>query len=116
MDARDEFIAVDPEIQSKRQQLDPSQLALYWSSVSETMKRAFRIENPEAMIVALRERIGKAGPETQLFFYHRNPFQVAADLCTMAPTPPEAWQIEAYQTVLRDLWTSSAELEQTSTL
>jgi len=64
-------------------ELDPSAIEAYWARVGETLRRVFDVSSGDAddSVRRLRERLVNDGSaETQLHFYHLDPFQVAADL------------------------------------
>ena len=73
----------------------------YWNKVAETARSVFDLSGADAAVELLRHRLGEASPQTQLFFFHRDPFQVAADLCQLRPVATTRQQNEAYLTVLQ---------------
>ena len=73
----------------------------YWNKVAETARTVFDLPDADAAVEGLRHRLGEASPQTQLFFFHRDPFQVAADLCQLRPVATTRQQNEAYLTMLR---------------
>src|ERR1035438_5058117 len=63
--------------------LDPSMIEAYWATVGETLRRVFNVAAGDAddAVRKLRQRLeNDGGADTQLQFYHLDPFQVAADL------------------------------------
>jgi hypothetical protein len=54
----------------------------YWEQVVDIMKGSFQISESEARsrVSNIRQRLISSPPDTQLYFYHANPFQVASDL------------------------------------
>ena len=67
--------------------LDPEKIEKYWRDVSETLEQIFGEPNAVNKVRRLREML-KGLPEqkkdTELHFYHLDPFQVAADLAGSA--------------------------------
>lgn len=73
---------------------------VYWRKVVEAARGVFDLSDAEAVVARLRRRLSDASPQTQLFFFHRDPFQVAADLCQIRPIATTRQQSEAYLTLL----------------
>jgi hypothetical protein len=64
-------------------ELDSSVIEAYWPRVGETLRRVFNVASGDAedVVRKLRRRLESEGrADTQLQFYHLDPFQVAADL------------------------------------
>src|SRR5271155_958967 len=63
-------------------QVDAQHIRTYWAQVEEVLKGSFKMSESSARssIEQLRARLAESPPDTQLYFYHSNPFQVAADL------------------------------------
>jgi hypothetical protein len=63
-------------------QLNPQDVQNYWGQVEDILKGAFKVSENDARayIGEIQERLRASPPDTQLHFYHANPFQVAIDL------------------------------------
>ena len=66
----------------KIEQLDPQQIDDYWRRVIETLQHVFRMPGTEAenKVGQLRGKLKEKGGDTELHFYHSDPFQIASDL------------------------------------
>jgi hypothetical protein len=63
-------------------QVDEQTIKIYWAQVEDTLKGSFKMSELSARsaIEQLRGRLAESPPDTQLYFYHSSPFQIAADL------------------------------------
>jgi hypothetical protein len=73
----------------------------YWGRVTETLERVFGISASEAenKVGDLRRRLSEQRanhPDTELHFYHLDPFQVAADLIGLTAPRTTAEQKQRY--------------------
>jgi hypothetical protein len=63
-------------------QLNPQDIRNYWDQVEEILKGSFKVsdEDTRAYVDDIQKRLQDTPADTQLYFYHANPFEVAADL------------------------------------
>jgi hypothetical protein len=68
-------------------ELNSDDIRNYWEQVADILKGAFQRSEADAhgLVANLQEKLSNAPEDTQLYFYHANPFQVAADLAESGP-------------------------------
>ena len=74
------------------------QIPKYWELVEKTLVEVFKRKPDPAC--QLGNKIRSASDEEQLYFYHKQPLDVAADLVGTRPTPS---QVDAYLDLARRL-------------
>ena len=74
------------DVVAANKELDNRQVDAYWRRVVETLQRVFGVSGSDAedKVGELRTKLKDTGPDTQLHFYHVDPFEVAADLAGAA--------------------------------
>jgi hypothetical protein len=70
-------------------EIDNQQIDAYWRRVVETLQHVFGMSRSDAedKVRELWAKLKETGPDTQLHFYHSDPFEVAADLAGAAARP-----------------------------
>ena len=58
-------------------------VARYWSLVAEVLEQVFQIASKQQMH-SLFEEITRLNPDEQIYFYHAEPLDVAADLAGLS--------------------------------